>query len=282
MALTVAEFDYVRALMRQHAAIVLEPEKSYRAESALQPLARQEGFETVAELVRSLQSGAAGPVHRRAVEAMTINETSFFRDIYPFEALRDAVLPGMMRRRGGDRRLGIWCAACSTGQEPYSVAMTVRDQVPELAGWDVRILATDLSGAAVVAARAGRYRQAEVNRGLPAAMLVRHFTRHGLEWQVSDELRRMVTFEQANLVGAWPAAGWRIDVVLLRNVLIYFDVPTKRSILERARALLGPGGALILGGAETTLQLCNGFERVGYGRHAWYHALSDAEIGGAP
>ena len=276
MTLSVADFDYVRALLMQTAAIVLEPEKKYRAEAALGPLARQEGCASVADLVARMRSGSATPLHRQAVEAMTINETSFFRDQYPFEALRKAVLPELMRRRERERRLGIWCAACSTGQEPYSVAMTIREHLPELAGWDLRIVATDLSEAALARARAGRFSQLEMNRGLPAAMMVKHFVRDGLEWQVKDDLRRMIEFAPANLIGGWPVAGRQIDLVLMRNVLIYFDVATKKRLLERVRLLVGPGGALFLGGAETTLQLSNGFERVAFERHAWYRALAEA------
>ncbi len=280
MPLTVSEFDYVRTLLRQEAAIVLEAEKQYRAESALQPLARQEGFATVADLVRSLQSGPQRPAHRRAVEAMTINETSFFRDQYPFDALRKAILPDLIKRREARKRITIWCAACSTGQEPYSVAMTALEHFPALASWDVRILATDLSDAVLATARAGKYRQMDVNRGLPASMLVKYFTRHGLDWQVCDAARRMVTFDQLNLIGGWPMASGTVDAVLMRNVMIYFDDDTKRRLLERVRRLVGPGGALLLGGAETTLMSSNGFERVPLERHAYYRALEDVPAKG--
>jgi chemotaxis protein methyltransferase CheR len=276
MPLSAADFEYVRTLLKHRAAIVLEPERSYRAEMCLLPLARQEGCATVAELIGKMRGGTPNGLHRRAVEAMTINETSFFRDHYPFEALCKCVLPEVMKRRARERRIGIWCAACSTGQEPYSVAMGIREQLPELASWDVRIQGTDLSAAAVARAKAGKFGQLEVNRGLAAPLLVKWFTRAGLEWQAKEELRRMVEFSQANLIGAWPTAGRQIDVVFLRNVLIYFDVETKRRLLERVRTMVGPGGVLFLGGGESTLQLSNGFERVAFGRYAYYRALAEA------
>jgi chemotaxis protein methyltransferase CheR len=273
MPLTVSEMEYVRGLLHREAAIVLEPEKSYRAEAALEPLARQEGFATVAELVRSLQTGPPRPAHRRAVEAMTVNETSFFRDQYPYEALRSSILPDLIRRRADRKAITIWSAACSTGQEPYSIAMTILEHFPELASWDVRIIASDLSDAVLEIARQARYRQIDVNRGLPAHLLVRYFTRQGLEWEVRPEVRRLVRFDRVNLIGPWPfMAG--VDVVFLRNVMIYFDDSTKRGLLERVRRLVGPGGALVLGGAETTLLLTDAFERVPAGRHSYYRALA--------
>jgi chemotaxis protein methyltransferase CheR len=263
MALGEREFEYVRALVHERAAIVLEPGKSYLVESRLMPLARAEGLATVAELIARLKRARAGRLHRLVVEAMTTNETSFFRDVRPFEALRQVVLPELIARRAGERRLCLWCAAASSGQEPYSVAMLLREHFPRLAeeGWMLRLLASDLSEEMVERAREGCYRQLEVNRGLPAALLVKYFEKVGVEWRLHEDIRRMVEFFPLNLAEAWPPLP-PMDVILVRNVLIYFDAETKRAVLARMRRLLRPDGYLFLGGAETTLHVDDAFERV--------------------
>jgi chemotaxis protein methyltransferase CheR len=256
-----AEFDYLRTLLRQRSAMVLDEEKTYLVEARLLPLARREGLTSAGALLARLRATPPNGLHQQVVEAMTINETSFFRDVHPFEALRQVVLPEAIRRRAAERRLSLWSAACSTGQEPYSMALLLRESFPHLAGWDVRILATDLSAAALEKARQGRYNQLEVNRGLPAPLLVRYFRRAGLDWQLAEDVRRAVEFRPLNLAGPWPALP-PMDVVFLRNVLIYFDTDTKRRILGKVGHLLAPGGVLFLGGAETTLHLDDGFERL--------------------
>jgi chemotaxis protein methyltransferase CheR len=190
---------------------------------------------------------------------MTTNETSWFRDRLPFTALTDGVLPEVMSSRK-DRAVNIWCAACSSGQEPYTIAMLLSD-LPALAGWRTSILATDLSEEMLDKARAGKYSQLEMNRGLPAQLLVRHFERSGPEWAIKPALKSMVTFRAMNLATQWPALP-AMDVVFLRNVLIYFDVATKRDILERVRRVLRPDGYLFLGAAETTLNVHPAYERV--------------------
>jgi chemotaxis protein methyltransferase CheR len=268
MPLSPADFEYLSALVREGSAIVLEEQKAYLFEARLAPLARREGFDSLEALVRHLRGARADGLHRKVVESMTTNETSFFRDVHPFEALRQAVLPELLRRRAAERRLRVWCAACATGQEPYSVALLLREHFPELAGWDVRVLATDLSEEVLGRARLGRYSQAEVNRGLPARLLVKYFAKEGLEWQLREEVRRQVEFRQLNLAGPW--TGVPQDVVLLRNVLIYFDVADKRQVLARVRRVLRPDGALFLGGAETTLNLDGDFERAPFARACWY------------
>ena len=261
MALGEPEFDYIRSLVHERAAIVLEPGKSYLVESRLMPLARAEGLATVAELVARMRAQRAGRLHRLVVEAMTTNETSFFRDLRPFAALRDVVLPDLLARRAAERTLSLWCAAASSGQEPYSVAMLLREHFPQLEGWTVRLLASDISEEMVARAREGRYRQLEVNRGLPAALLVKYFEKAGVEWRLREDVRRMVEFFTVNLADAWPALP-PMDAILVRNVLIYFDLETKRAILGRMRRLLRPDGYLFLGGAETTMNLDDAFERV--------------------
>lgn len=259
--ITDSEFGYVRDLVLEHAAIVLDSGKTYLVESRLQPIARREGAGTVGALVTRLRNERYGRIHHDVVQAMTTNETSWYRDQTPFHALQHHVIPDLMRNRLGEQRLSIWSAACSTGQEPYTIAMTLKDQFPALESWNVRILASDLSQSVLQQARAGRYTQVEVNRGLPTAVLLRHFTQCGPYWQIKDEIRRMVQFGSVNLAGAWPALP-PLDIVFLRNVMIYFDVATKRSILANVRRVLRPDGYLFLGTAETTLQIDDSFERV--------------------
>ena len=178
-------------------------------------------------------------LHRKVVEAMTTNETSFFRDFHPFEVLRKTLIPELIRRRSRQRRLNIWCAACSSGQEPYSLAMLIHEHFPELATWQVRILASDLSTEMVERARLGRYSQFEVNRGVPVTFLVRYFQRHGLEWTLVDSIRRSVEFQAINLVNDWPSLP-TMDLVLIRNVLIYFDNEAKKQVLGRIAGHMAP------------------------------------------
>ncbi len=269
MSLSAIDFQFLSTLVRQRAAIVLEPEKQYLLEARLAPLARAEGFGSLAALVARLRAQPQNGLHRKVVEAMTTNETSFFRDLYPFEALRQVVLPEVLRRRQASRCLQIWCAACASGQEPYSVAMTLSEHLPLLSGWDVRVLATDLSSDMVARSRAGRYGQLEVNRGLPAELLVRYFEKQGLEWQVKPGIQRLCEFRELNLIEPWGPLP-RMDVVFLRNVLIYFDVETKRQVLERVRQCLQPWGYLFLGGAETTINLGEAFERIPFDKAGCY------------
>jgi len=261
--------QFLSALVRQRSAIVLEPEKSYLLEARLAPLARAEGFGSIDALVEHLRAQPAGGLHGKVVEAMTTNETSFFRDLHPFEALRTVVIPEVIRHRRTERRLTIWCAASSSGQEPYTVAMTLLEHFPELAGWSVTLLGTDISGAMIARCRAGKYGQIEVNRGLPAPLLMKYFERKGMDWQVKPVVQRLCEFRELNLIEPWgqlPA----MDVIFLRNVLIYFDVETKRSILQKVRAALAPWGHLFLGGAETTLNLGDMFERVPFDKAGCY------------
>jgi chemotaxis protein methyltransferase CheR len=203
------------------------------------------------------------------VDAMTTNETSWFRDSTPFEALRERVLPERIAANRERRQLSIWSAACSTGQEPYSIAMLIEQSFPELATWNVSLLGTDLSSAALERARVGRYSNLEINRGLPAANLLQYFTRDGAQFQIAERLRARVRFQPINLAEPWPIIAAQ-DVILLRNVLIYFDAPTKQKILANVRAHLRPGGYLLLGAAETTRELVGGFVPVPVARSTVY------------
>lgn len=280
MGLDSREFDYIAGLVRKQSAIVLEAGKEYLAESRLLPLAEQEGFSSLHEFVARLRSGPPGDLHRRVVEAMTTNETWFFRDDYPFQTLGRSLLPEIMKNRQREKELNIWSAACSSGQEPYSIAMTLNEHMPNRQDWKVRIIASDLSSEALERARAGRYYQLEVNRGVPATLLAKYFRQCGTEWEIREEIRQQVELCQINLIGPWPSLP-PLDVVFLRNVLIYFDVESKRAILSRVRAVLRPDGYLFLGGAETTMNLDNAFERTEHEKGWGYRLRRPYEVGDA-
>jgi chemotaxis protein methyltransferase CheR len=263
VTISASTFSFVSDLVRQQAAIVLSPGKEYLVESRLLPLARVAGLDDVGALVARLQRRPDDLLRRQIVEAMTTNETSFFRDRDPFNALTQAILPELCKLRSASRRINIWSAACSTGQEPYSIAMAVVDHPLMTADWRVDVLATDINNEILERARRARYSQLEVNRGLPAPMLVRHFERADTDWRVVAAVRKLVRFTPLNLAEQFDLP--QMDVVFLRNVLIYFDPATKSEVLRRVRRFLRPDGFLFLGGAETTLGLDDGFERVAVG-----------------
>jgi len=261
MTLSNNDFVYIRDLVRERAAIILEAGKEYLVEARLLPLARDEGLSSVAELIAQLRAQSFNGRHYKVVEAMTTNETSFFRDLHPFEALRKIVLPELLAKRAAERTLNLWCGAASSGQEPYTIALILREHFPTLLSWTVRFVATDISREMLVRSRAGRYGQHEVNRGLPAPLLVKYFQKQGMEWQLKEDIRRMIDFRELNLAETWPSLP-PVDLIFLRNVMIYFNVDTKKAILGKVRRLLKPDGYLFLGGAETTMNLDESFERV--------------------
>lgn len=267
MSISASSFTFVRELVRAESAIVLEPGKEYLVEARLVPLARKGGHAGVDAYVADLAARRNPADLKQVVEALTTNETSWFRDSDPFTALRESVFPALARNRPS-RTLRVWAAACSSGQEPYSILMTAQD-TPALAGWKIDMLATDLSQEMLDRASAGEYSQLEVNRGLPATTLVRHFRRNGLNWKIDPALAAQVQFRQLNLVRPFPPMG-RFDVVFLRNVLIYFDLATKRDILQRVRQVLAPDGHLFLGAAEMTMGVDDAWERVPAGRSSVY------------
>jgi len=258
--MTGEDFDYVRNFIRNESAIVLEAGKEYLVESRLLSLAQREKFSSLDDLFGRLRSNAPNGLHRKVLDAMTTNETSFFRDIHPFEALKKSVLPELMARRSKERPVTFWCGAASTGQEPYSVLMLISEHFPELLNWNFKFIATDLSSQVIERARAGLFSQLEVNRGLPASLLVKYFSRQGDEWEIKEELRRHVEFRELNLIGEWGSLP-PVDLVFMRNVLIYFDIETKKNILAKVRRLLRPEGYLLLGGAETTFNIDDAFDR---------------------
>ena len=264
------ELDYVRTLAREKAAIIIEAANDYLIESRLEPLAEREGFASAQEFIRSMRENRGpGRLHDAAIDALTTNETLFFRDHHPFDALRQIVLPELLAARARFRKLRIWSAACSSGQEPYSIAMLLADRFPELAGWDVRIMASDLSDTALEQARAGVFSKFEINRGLPAPMLMRYFQQNGNHWAIRDDIRKPIEFRKLNLAEDWPILP-RFDLVLLRNVMIYFDLKTKGQILSRVRRVLAPDGYLALGSSETPLTISAELKRVRVGRAAFY------------
>ena len=276
-----ADFEYLRELMHLRAAIVLERGKEYLALSRLEPVARDHGLTTVSELVDKLRTRElTSALHDQVVDALTTNETTFFRDYNPWESLRTLVMPELLARKEPTRTLAIWSAGCSSGQEPYSIAMSIREHFPELLTWQLSILGTDISGSVLDRARAGRYGQLEVNRGLPAHLLVRHFTRAGMEWEIEEPIRRMVRFEHHNLNDAWPSMP-PFDLVLMRNVMIYFETEAKRRVLAKMHGQLAPHGYLLLGASETTYSLSDDFIREPDGRTAWYRPVRTDPVGGA-
>lgn len=260
-----ADFALVAKFVREQAAIVLESGKAYLVETRLAPVARRIGLKSVGELVAKLRQGSDSALQAQVVDAMTTNETSFFRDVHPFDALRTTILPELLRRREVEKKLHVWCAAASGGQEPYSLAMLLREHFPQLRDWSVVFIASDLSTDMLRKCQEGKYNQIEINRGLPAPMIVKWFQRAGADWQVKDELRRMIEFRQLNLAKPWPVMP-SFDLIMVRNVMIYFDTPTKKDILARARKALRPDGWIFLGAAETTLNLDESLERVTMGK----------------
>jgi chemotaxis protein methyltransferase CheR len=269
MSISPAEFTYVSEFVRSEAAIVLGTGKEYLVEARLDPLVKELGFGSLSELVHALQTKRTPVLKSRVVESLTTNETLFFRDVEPFEILHQEVLPKVLAKREDRKELSIWCAASSTGQEPYSIAMLLRERFPQLEGWRVNIVATDISEEVLAKARKGVYTQLEVNRGLPVSYLVKYFQKSGLEWQIKEPIRQMVSFRQLNLVK--PISGVPMaDIVFIRNVLIYFDLDTKRAVLESIRRLLRPDGYLFLGGAETTLNVNDNYSRVPLGKGSCY------------
>ncbi|WP_394795258.1 CheR family methyltransferase [Armatimonas sp.] len=267
--LTKADFDYICDLVYKRSAIVLDSSKEYLVQSRLASVTNQNGCASLAELVTGLRTQPSGRLSQMVVEVMTTNETSFFRDLHPFEALKKVVIPELLAKRPGEPHVMIWCAAASSGQEPYSIALLLREHFPQISQGNVRIIATDLNTQVLEQARQGIYSQIEVNRGLPVTMLMRYFEKSGVNWQLREDIRHMVEFRECNLIQPWPLIP-PVDILFLRNVLIYFDQETKKSILAKVRRTLKPDAALFLGGAETTMNIDDCFERVPLEKTAYY------------
>ena len=260
MAISKPDFDYIAQLARSQAAIVLEPGKEYLVENRLAPLAEREGFASLELFIGKMRSQVVvNGLHHKTIDALTTNETFFFRDFHPFEALRKHILPKLIEQRAAVRQLRIWSAACSTGQEPYTLAMLICEHFPQLRDWKITIHATDLSPTVLKTAEEGSYSQFEVNRGLPAAYLIKFFDKQNDRWVIKDEIKKMVQFRPMNFVQPWPLMP-PFDLVFIRNVMIYFDVETKKFILKKIRACMMPHSYLFLGTAETTLNLDPGYK----------------------
>jgi len=256
--MTPLDYDYLRKLLKAHSGLDLSDEKQYLIESRLLPLARKAGMPGIPALVQKLRDGS-GSIASLVIEAMTTNETFFFRDKTPFDHFRETVIPQLLLARANRRSIRIWCAAGSTGQEPYSLAMCLKEMSSVTPGWRIEILATDLSLEVIEKSKAGIYSQFEVQRGLPVQFLVKYFKQLGESWQISPDIRAMVQHRQLNLLQAFSQLGV-FDVVFCRNVLIYFDQVTKIDVFNRIAKLIEPDGYLALGAAETVVGLTEAFQ----------------------
>jgi chemotaxis protein methyltransferase CheR len=257
--MTGEEFDFLCKLLKDRSGLVLTRDKAYLLESRLLPVARKCGLKSVDDLAAAVRARPNGDLARDVVEAMTTNESFFFRDIKPFEQFKSVVLPALLKSRAARRQIRIWSAACSSGQEPYTLAMLLAEEPAKLAGWSIEILATDLSTEILEKAQAGLYSQFEVQRGLPIQYLVKYFKQEGERWQIDAGIRDRVRFRAFNLLEE-PAGLGAFDVIFCRNVLIYFDQPTKTVVLDRLARVLAPDGFLYLGGAETVLGISDKFQ----------------------
>jgi len=265
---TPRDYDFLRKCLKERSGLVLSADKQYLVESRLLPVARKAGLGSLGELAAALKAGDADALMTAVVEAMMTNESFFFRDKQPFEYFRLTVLPALQAARGNSRTIRVWCAAASTGQEPYSLAMCLKEMQHEIADWRIELLATDLSNDVLERARLGIYSQFEVQRGLPVRLLIKYFTRVGEMWQIAPDLRAMVKYEQLNLLSDFSHLGV-FDLIFCRNVLIYFDQETKVDLLNRLARVIARDGYFVLGAAETVLGLTNAFKTVP-NRHGLY------------
>jgi chemotaxis protein methyltransferase CheR len=276
MTLSDGDFEFLSKYILDNSAIVVSKDKEYLIESRLSPVCRRHGLPAISDLVQKLRLGRFGPLGADVVEAMTTNETYFFRDVKPFDGLKKEVFPELIARNATSKTLRIWCAASSSGQEPYSIAMVLRDSFPQIATWNIKIVCTDLSKAMVARTNEGIYSQLEVNRGLPAPMLIKYFEKRGDQWHIKPQLKELITASEMNLAKPWPSLG-RFDLVFMRNVLIYFDVPTKQRIFDSLAKVMTSGAYLFLGGSESTLGLRTNLIRTA-GSVAHYYRTP--EVGG--
>ena len=255
------DFDLVSRFVRERSGLVLTKDKAYLLESRLMPVARRRGMKGLEEVVAAIRTKRDESLMREVTEAMTTNESFFFRDVKPFDTFKDVILPRLIAARGGQKNFRIWCAACSSGQEPYSLSMILREEARKLAGWRHDIVGTDISTEILDKAKAGFYSQFEVQRGLPIQLLLKYFKKTDDLWQIDASLRAMVQYREFNLLNDLRPLG-KFDVVFCRNVLIYFDQPTKSRVLEQVSRLIADDGVLFLGGAETVLGISTKFKPV--------------------
>jgi chemotaxis protein methyltransferase CheR len=259
--MTPLDYDYLRKCLKMRSGLVLSADKQYLVESRLLPVARKAGLANLGDLVSALKAAPENALMTAVVEAMTTNESFFFRDKIPFEHFRSTIVPALLAARKTSRCIRIWCAAASTGQEPYSLAMSLKQMERQLAGWRIDIVATDLSNEVLEKARNGIYSQFEVQRGLPIQLLIKHFSQVGDLWQIAPDIRAMVRYRQLNLLNDFTELGV-FDVVFCRNVLIYFDLPTKIEVFDRLSRVMAGDGYLVLGAAETVVGLTDSFKTI--------------------
>jgi chemotaxis protein methyltransferase CheR len=271
--MTPADFQFLARFLKEQSGLALAEDKGYLLESRLVPVARANGLKSIEDVVAAVRAGSNKRLMAAVVEAMTTNESFFFRDIKPFEQFKTIVMPQLIARRAATKQIRIWSAACSTGQEPYTLAMLLTEAAAQLQGWRIEIIGTDIAPGVLAKARAGLYSQFEVQRGLPVQMLIKHFSQKAEGWEIASQLRAMVNFREFNLLSDMRALG-TFDVVLCRNVLIYFDQPTKADVLARIRSQMRDDAILYLGGAETVLGVSDAFRPVNgqRGLYATNHA----------
>jgi chemotaxis protein methyltransferase CheR len=255
------DFDFLAGMLKERSGLMLTPDKVYLLESRLTPLARKRGLDTLDALVQKLKMRGDQSLVRDVTEAMTTNESFFFRDNTPFDLFKNHVMPAMEQARSRQKRLRIWCAAASTGQEPYSLAILLRETWHKWKDWRIEIVGTDICTQVLDKAKAGEYSQFEVQRGLPIQLLIKYFTQEGDTWKLNDDIRNMVTYRPFNLLENFAGLG-AFDVIYCRNVLIYFDQPTKSAVLDRMSKTLAKDGTLFLGAAETVLGITDAFRPV--------------------
>ncbi len=273
--MNVDDFNLLAKMIKDKSGLTLTKDKAYLLESRLLPVARKHQMKNLDELVMRLRTRQEQGLVRDVVEAMTTNESFFFRDIKPFDQFKQVVLPYLLQTRANAKSIKIWSAACSSGQEPYTLAMILKEERARLAGWHIEIVATDLSTEILAKAQAGLYSQFEVQRGLPIQMLMKYFKQAGDRWQIDAGLRDMIRFRPFNLLEDMTALG-QFDVIFCRNVLIYFDQPTKQMVLERMARQLSQDGFLYLGGAETVVGITDKFQPMTNHRGIYHHANAAA------
>jgi len=256
--MTPQEFNYLREFLHSQSGLDLAEDKRYLVEARLNPIARRAGIADLSALVAALRTTPDAKLKSAVVEAMTTNESSFFRDRTPFDHFRNTIVPNFLESRANRREIKVWCAAASTGQEPYSLAMTTREDA-RLNAWRLDVLATDIAETVMDRGKAGVYSQFEVQRGMPAQLLIKYFSQDGDMWELDPAIRRMIRWQKLNLLSSFSGIG-RFDIVFCRNVLIYFDRPTKTDVLARIADVLEPDGYLVLGAAETVVGLSDRFE----------------------
>jgi len=259
--MTPNDFNMIREILKKRSGLTLGEDKGYLLESRLVPVARVHGMKTLDDVVAKVRAAPSEQLLEDITDAMTTNESFFFRDNKPFDLFRDNILPHLLQARAGQRSFRIWCAAASSGQEPYSLAILLKEAERQLSGWRVEIVGTDISKVILERAKAGKYTQFEVQRGLPIQLLVKYFDKQGEHWTIKPDVRSMVTFKEYNLLDNLTPLG-KFDIVFCRNVLIYFDQPTKKGVLEKIAGLMPSDGSLFMGGAETVLGITDKFEPV--------------------